>query len=236
VQDDLSSGLETAFWSSSFVDQDLEVSLMKGTVSRSILAAIAIFFVAGHAHAQYYNVDFLTLPNGPIELEDASAVYTGSGWFLSGDAVDLSSQTFNNVKFLNEWMFDDGPSAFNYIGGGVWHAADGNVWTVPSPDGYLQASDTFPLPYADMSAYFPGPTAFVAPTDLLPYVNIGTISPGNPVPFIEIVSTSSEYDFDFVNSFISTTSVPEPSTLVLLGIGAIGVVLLVGKRRRSAAI
>jgi hypothetical protein len=209
---------------------------MKNRISVSIAAAIAMLLFAGRANAQltqYYNVDFSTLPNGPIELENASAVYTGTGWILSGDAVNLSAQTYNNVKYLNEWMFDP-VTAFTYSGGNLWTSGDGNAWQVPSPDGSLLASQVSPVPFAWSSTVFPsdGP-AFVVPTDQLPYINIGTVGPFASIPFTETVNSTSNYNFDFVSSFVSTTPVPEPSTLMLAAFGIAGLIFFVGKRRRN---
>jgi hypothetical protein len=201
-----------------------------------LMAAAALSLATGEARAGailYYNVDNSTLPNGPIKLEGASAVYTGSGWLLTGDAVNLSSQTYDNVKYLNEWMFDAAPTAFTYSGGNLWQSTDGNAWQVPSPDGSLLASQVSPLPSAWTSIYYPaaGP-AVVAPTDLLPYINIGTVGPYASVPFTEMVNSTGNFDFDFVSSFVSTTPVPEPSTLILAGFGAIGLIAVRCRRKK----
>lgn len=211
---------------------------MKNNILRSIVAAIAMLFIANRAYAQYYNVDFQTLPNGPIELENQSAVFQPIGdlWFISGDAVDLSSQTFSNVKFLNEFVFDATPDAFTYQGPYAWTAADGNIWAIANASGFLQPSDVANLPLTWMSSDFPGPTASVSPTDMLPYINIGTVSPGPGVHFTEEIEVNADYNYDFISSFVSTTPVPEPPTMFLLALAAVGAVVFVGKHRRDAAV
>jgi len=221
---------------------------MKRNLFRSILAAIVVLSVASHARAtapqQFYNVDYQTLPNGPIQLQNGAEAPLGGGyWLLSGDAVNTSATTtYDNVDFLNEWAFDNG-TAFTYngvsVGVSTWTSnapsSDGNILQVV-PVGWILASQVSPVPYAWNSLVFPSdPPAFVLPSDLLPYVSIGTLAPGASVPFSETVYTTAS-EFDFVSSFISTTPVPEPSTFVLLGIGAIGAAaVVIGKRRRTVA-
>ena len=209
---------------------------MKSHLWHSAAAAVAILFVAGQAQAapQYYNVDNQTLPNGPIEVQGGTITPIAGGVIFSGTAVDLSSQTFNNVKFLSEWIFDP-ITDLTYTGGGLWQAGDGSNWLMPSPDGFLQASDVSPLPSTWNSIKFPSdPPASVAPTDLLPYLNIGTVAPGPGVPFSETFLENMP-DFDYFASFVSTTPVPEPSTFVLLGIAAAGAVVFVRRRNRLTA-
>lgn len=218
-----------------------------------ILAFAAILCTARPARAQYYDDDYITLPTGPIELEHAVASYNSTlrQWTLSGDAVNLSSQTYNNVKYLDEWVFDyipqpSGPAvtdAFSYQGAALWSSTDGNTWSVLNPDGFLLANQVSPLPYSDTPQAFSAPPAYVAPDDLLPYINIGTLAPGASAPFSQTISVSGHYLFAFDSSFISTgqpvSPVPEPSTLVLFGVamlvaGMLGAGML--GRRRSAAL
>lgn len=204
---------------------------MKSHLWRSAAAAVAILFVAGQARAQYYNVDNQTLPNGPIQLQNATITPIAGGVTLSGDAVDLSSQTYLNVKFLSEFVFDP-ITDLTYTGAAQWQAGDGSSWLQTSIDGFEQAGNVSGLPLTWFSTQFPSdPPGSVAPTDLLPYVNIGTVAPGNPVPF-SVTFTENLSDFDFIGSFISTTPVPEPSSLVLLGIAAAGSLVFIRRRNR----
>jgi hypothetical protein len=214
---------------------------MKANILRCVVAAIAMLLVVSEAQAQYYNVDYQTLPLGPIELENKVATPIVGGYILTGDAVNLTSQTYNNVLYLNEWMFDgppsNAPSAFSYAGGNLWTSTDGNAWQVPTPDGTLQPSDVSPLPFAWTSTVYPaaGPAFIVNPNDLYPYVNIGTVGPFASVPFTETVNSTSNFNFDFVSSFISTTPpvlVPEPSSLILAALGAIGLIAVRWRRRK----
>lgn len=218
---------------------------MKAHIWRSAAAAVAILFIAGQARAQYTNVDFQTLPNGPIKLTNAVATATANGWTLTGDATNVGSQPVNGVVLLDQFVFDMTPSAFNYMGAGSWTSlSDGNGFTLANPGGYLQVSNVANIPLTWMSSVYPGPTAFVNPTDQLPYINIGTVNPGpsNSVPFSEtIVQTlpnfnnnySIPYNFDFIGSFVAP--VPEPSTFVLLGMGALGSLVFVRRRNRLQA-
>ncbi len=113
--------------------------------------ALSLAAVNAQAAAQYYNVDFETLPNGPIKLTNATATPTGTGWILAGDALDIGSQSYSDVKFVGQWMFD-ASTAFSYQGGGVWTSNDGNFWQVASPDGFIPAGNISPVPFSRTSA------------------------------------------------------------------------------------
>jgi hypothetical protein len=211
---------------------------MNGKLFFCVSAVAFLLCAADRAQAQYYNDDYITLPNGPIELENATASYSTNQWTLSGDAVNLTSQTYTDVKYLDEWVFDTAPTAFTYQGSDLW-TGDSHFWSVLSPAGYLLASDVSPLPYADTPQAFSAPTAYVAPTDLLPYTNVGTIGPFASVPFSFTVAVDTDFDFAFDSSFVSTTvpvtPTPEPSTFVLLAIGATVCGGLLYRRRRAIA-
>lgn len=171
-------------------------------------------------------------PNNAF-LGDTSGV-----WTLSGNAKNLTGQTYLNVKYFNEWMFD-ASTAFTYAGSNAWSSTDGNGWSVPSPDGTLDPSVVLPVPSTWTSLYFPSFTASIPdPNVPYPYVDIGTgtVGPFALVPFTETIDATSQYNFNFTSSFISTTPavlVPEPSALMLAALGAIGLVLVAGKRRRG---
>lgn len=209
-----------------------------------VALAVALFGAAREARAQYYNDDFITLPNGPIELENATASYdsTLKQWTLSGDAVNLTSQTYSDVKYLDEWVFDTTPLAFTYQGSDLWTATDGNSWSIVSPDGFLEANDVSPLPTTDTPQAFTAPPGSVAPTDMLPYtiIGTGTVGPYASVPFSFKVDVNTNFNFAFDSSFVSTTEpvfTPEPSSLALICIGGIGAMgLLVCRRRRLATV
>lgn len=212
---------------------------MNSRTWRPAALAVAILFSAAHARAQYYNVDYQTLPNGPIQLQDEMTSYTGGILTLSGNAVNLSGQTYSNVDYVNEWVFDAYPSAYGYQGSGLWLSpGDGFTWQVTDASGSLLVSQVSPEPYSWISSYFPsaGP-AVVSPSDSLPFISIGPLGPYASVPFSETIAEPiGASGWDLISSFVSTTPVPEPSTFVLLGMAAIGSMMFVGRRHRLRAL
>jgi PEP-CTERM motif len=208
---------------------------MKSHLWRSAAVAVAVLLfasqTANQALAQYYNVDNQTLPNGPIQLQDPTISPFAGGVTLSGYAVDLSSTTYYNVKFLSEFVFDP-ITDLTYSGADQWAAGDGSSWLQITFDGFLAPNQVSGLPTTWNSTMFPSdPPAMVAPTAELPYVNIGTVVPGAPVPF-SVTFADNLPNFDYIASFVSTTPVPEPSSIVLASIAAIGGLFFI--RRRNA--
>jgi hypothetical protein len=208
---------------------------MKVNIWRSAAVAVAVLLFASQAAnqalAQYYNVDNQTLPNGPIQLQDTSITPAAGGVILSGQAVDLSATTYNNVKFLSEFVFDP-VTDLTYTGAALWAAGDGSMWQQVSIDGFLTPSQVSGLPTNWNSTMFPSdPPAVVAPTAELPYVNIGTVAPGNPVSF-SVTFLDNLPNFDYIGSFVSTTPVPEPSSIVLFAVAAIGGLFFIRRRYR----
>jgi len=204
---------------------------------RLFAAALVVLSAAGESHAGslpfYYNVDSQTLPGGPIELDnematDLTAVAGGFQVTLSGDAVNESAtQTFDDVLFLNQWDFSLSSGAALSYNSGIW-SGGGDTLQLDSPSGFLPMTDTdAPLSFTRGSF-----TANLASSDSIPYISVGTLGPGQSVPFSYVVDMNPEAPFDLFGSFVSTTPVPEPSTLILAGFGALG--LFVAARRRRA--
>jgi hypothetical protein len=206
-----------------------------------LFAAVALLLcVAGESEAGsfYYNVDSQTLPGGPIELENATAtgptaVMSGYQTTLSGDAYNSSAtQTYDNVLFLNQFAYPIPSGAAFTFASGIWSGVGADeaedMVQLDSPSGFLSMLDTnAPLSYTLDSV-----VANLAPSDSPPYISIGDIGPGQSIPFSFTVDMSTAAPFNLNGSFVSTTPVPEPSTLILACVGAIG--LLAAARRRRA--
>ena len=203
-----------------------------------LLAAALIALSAATSESQagsipfYYNVDSQTLPGGPIELDnktatDLTAVAGGFQVTLSGDAVNTSAtQTFDDVLFLNQWDFSLSSGAALSFNSGIW-SGGGDTLQLDSPDGSLPMTDTdAPLSYTRGSF-----TGNLASSDSVPFISIGAIGPGQSVHFSYKVDMNPEAPFDLFGSFVSTTPVPEPSTLILAGFGALG--LFIAARHRK---
>jgi len=208
--------------------------------TRCFVAAVALLLATNQARAnpQYSDIDAVTA-GGPISLQGSATFNASSNqWTLSLDAVNSSSQSFSDVLFLDNFLFDETSNpdvAF------LFHN-DTDIWSTPShswqllnPTNTLLMSDTN-VPLSELRN---GATASLLSTDSSPYIDVGEVGPFATVPFTEIIGVDSKYAWNVGGSFVSlnsATSVPEPSTLVLLGIGAAGAIILIGKRRRIAAI
>ena len=202
-----------------------------------ITATLLAWSVAGESHAGsipfYYNVDSQLLPGGPIELEHPSAgpltpVAGGYQVTLSGDAVNQSAtQTYHDVLFLNQFDFPLPPGPALSFSGSSW-SGGGDTLAIDSPSGFLPMTDTDAPQSFTLSSF----TASLASTDAPPYVSIGDIGPGASVPFSFTVDLGTNAPFDLYGSFVSTTPVPEPSALILAGLGALGL-CAAARRARS---
>jgi len=73
--------------------------------------------------------------------------------------------------------------------------------------------------------------ASLASSDSPPYIDIGTIAPGQSVPFSFVVDMNAEVPFNLDGSFVSITPIPEPSSLALAGFGAIALAVAARRRR-----
>lgn len=204
--------------------------------TRCFLAAIALLLATKEARADplYDDIDAITAA-GPISLQ-GSASYDAGEWTISFKAVNSSSQAFSDVLFLNNFVFDetstDPDVAFSFDNHtDVWSGSS-HTWQLLDPTGTLLMSDTN-VPLSELRN---GAMATLPSTDSSPYIDVGAIGPFETVPFTEIIGVDSEYPWDVGGSFVALSSeipVPEPSALVLLGIGAIGAIFFVGKRRRA---
>jgi hypothetical protein len=210
---------------------------MSFKTARVYAAALVLLSVAHECQASsipyYYNVSGLTLSDGPIELENPTAntptpFMGGYQVTLSGDAYnDSATQTFDDVLFLDQFAFVIPTGAAFTFNSDIWTAADGDKLNLDSPDGYLSMMDTnAPLTFSQNSI-----VASVSAGDSPPYTYIGDIGPGQSVPFSFAVDMSVEAPFHLYGSFVSTTPVPEPSTLLLAGLAAIGTFFAARHRR-----
>jgi hypothetical protein len=212
---------------------------MNCNTARVLTAALLTLCIAGESRAGsmpfYYNVDSQTLPGGPIELEDPmatnlTAVMDGYQVTMSGDAYnDSATQTYDDVLFLNQFAFKIPSGAAYTFNSGVWSDLGGDTVQLDGPSGFLPMTDTnAPLAFAPDDV-----VATLASSDSPPYIYIGAIAPGQSVPFSFTVDMNTEAPFNLYGSFVSTTPLPEPSSLALACIGAIALTVAARRRRTS---
>jgi hypothetical protein len=207
-------------------------------MNRNLLRTLAVLLLllspalAVAGPITHFNVDWQTLPNGPVQLLNAAAVYNGGlqQWTFSGDAMNNAGITMNDVRFLLQFVYDATSGlAFN-DGTDTWSGNGNSMNFVGGIAGTFSMMNTdAPLSFSVNS---PFRTGFVGANDTLPYVQIGNILPGQSVPFSFVGQVNQLFvPFNIVGSFISTTQIPEPATALLAAIAALGGWLCVRRRR-----
>jgi hypothetical protein len=191
-------------------------------------AAFCMMATLAHAAPFHYNVDDQTLPGGAVELVTVSAPSFDGGlnqYTFHFGAHNQFAYTQPDVLFLLQFVFDPtDPYTFN-DGTDVW-SGNGNSLSYPGLTDFAMSDTNAPLSWTKTS---PTRTGTLLATDGVPYVQIGDVLGGATVPFDLVVQVNAGFsNFDVVGSFVA---LPEPSTLALLGVGAIG--LLAMRRRRK---
>ena len=201
--------------------------------TKILFAATLLGMLTTQAHAAtfHYNVDDQTLPGGPVEL-----VQLDDFDFVDGDGL-TDQYTFHfgaknnggtvqqDVLFLLQFAFD--PSLAYTFNDGVdtWTGND-NTLSYVGLSTYSMSDTDAPLLWTKLS---PTRTGTLLASDTIPYVQIGDIPGGGTVPFDLVVQVNEDFaNFSVVGSFVA---VPEPSSLALMSLGALG--LLVARRVRS---
>lgn len=146
---------------------------------------------------------------GSIEMGSASATYDGGDTLrVIGSTANISGTNFQAGNgSIVEFIFDaSGISMLNYSG--ITRFATGSQIIV------------------DGAAYTGGAQTFT----LIGGGDIGT-SLGSPTIILTNFAAGTTYDFDTAGNVFTVTTIPEPATIGMLGLGA-GAILLVRRRMR----
>jgi hypothetical protein len=209
------------------------------TTKASLLAALILGFSVQMvpAAAYFYDVDSQT-GSGPIQLVGAIKTYAGGTWTFTGSAFNSStSATFSNLEFLVQFLYQASPTgqaySYAYPSLATW-SGDGNTFTIPAPSGTLALPSDSDAP---LSWTEPQGTATLPTGVQIPYITVsGSLGPlGTSAPFTITGNSTldNSHDLVLVGTFVSTTPLPEPSTLVLAGLGLLAIWFVA--RRRTAA-
>lgn len=177
----------------------------------------------------HYNQDWQTKPNGPIQLVNASAVESPSGvWTLTAGAQNNDVVPYYDVKFLVQFIYDSAAGLSFNDATDTW-SGGGNSATIGGSSGTFSMMNTdAPLSWTVTSPTTR--TATLGASDTVPYIQIGNIAAGQTVNFsLTLNQTPRFVPFNLVGSFVA---VPEPSSIALALLGAVGLAVLARRRRR----
>jgi hypothetical protein len=195
-----------------------------------LLAAIALMLLPSTALAviTHYNVDSQTLPGGPAVLTSTGAPTFGGGVITYPLLVtNTGATTLTDVRFLLQFVNADNSILTFTDATDTW--ADGtNTYSFINSGILTQIGGGFPMTDTNAPLTFPG-YGTVAATDTVPQVLVGNLGPGGTFAF-SIQANSTTAITDVVGTFVAT---PEPSTLALLGLGAVA--LVAARRFRKQA-
>lgn len=188
-----------------------------------LLAALLLALHSSPAQAviTHYNVDSQTLPGGPAVLSA-----TGTPTFSAGvityplKVTNTGASTLTDVRFLLQFVNVNAPSTILTFNDGTDTWSNGtDTYSFISSGILTQGGGGFLMADTNAPLTFPGFGTLVA-TDTVPQVLVGNLGPGASFPFT-IQANSTTAVTDIIGSFVST---PEPSTFVLLGLGAVAFV------------
>jgi hypothetical protein len=200
---------------------------------------LTVGLFAGTAQAStYYTVDDAL--SGPMHLglQGAPAIgYDANLWTFNLRATNTGAETLNDVYFVQQFMWDY-PGFQNAF---TWDNTN-KLWRYPSDDWTLKTWDAVPEQNGLMSMSRTnvdtplswtkfGTLATVTENDLLPAISLGNFAGGQFKDFNLYTAAPTSRPFDTVGFFVALT-VPEPSTLGLLGAGGLGLLAWAWRRRR----
>ncbi len=189
----------------------------------------------------YANFDNLSLGAGGGISNGITVSFTGDGQAVQGSLSGVYAAPYlsngNGTLFGDS---NDGPDATTYLSTGI-----GSVTlTLPGPEMYVGllwgSVDTY-----NTLSFYNGSTLVgtVTGSDVTSnadgdqgmngtyYVNINSTE-----SFDKVVATSSSYAFEFDNVAFNPTAVPEPSSFILMFVGAMGLVTYQQMRRKGLAV
>ena len=198
-----------------------------------LLAALALMLLPSTAQAviTHYNVDSQTLPGGPAVLSA-----TGNPTYNSNTDIvtyplkvtNTGATTLTDVRFLLQFV-----NAANNIlaftdATDTWSDSS-NTYSFITSGILTQGGGAFPMTDTNAPLTFAG-YGTLAATDTVPQVLIGNLAPGGNFAF-SVQANSTTGITDVVGTFVAT---PEPSSIALLGLGAVVLVAAVRRRRQRA--
>jgi PEP-CTERM motif len=209
-----------------------------------LLALIACLSFVRGAHAA------ILTANGVDSSLGGSMNFTAFTVDYNNGMVNLTAKNFSATKTYQgvglplEFFYPADASGnatgngFNYLGGGVWRNAGGtqelDVLGVNPPftsNPQLLNPALINVPLNDSIGPF---TASVMTTDSVPLIQLGNFGPGVSKSFTVLFSEpiGGSPPFHFVSDAFFV-AVPEPSTIVLCGLGTI-VLLFASRRKRQS--
>lgn len=189
------------------------------------LAAAAALTVGGASHADVLNFND---PSAAIEIGAGSATYTESGFMLSGPSVPFA---LIDEMLIGGFVIDPDAPAGSTTSFSLT-AVSGGVFSLLSFDyAFFAFGDPDAVASGSLSV-----TGLLNGAQVASQVfTLGTsASPAFGSDFANLTSVTFNGTSLFSLDNIAVTPVPEPATVVLTGLGLLGVALATRRRQRSA--